>query len=171
MSILTALTLTGWMFEELLGAFRKPGLNPAPGTTDSPHHHCHFAKAEDRRGRISVMNNRGVVVGTHVINKIGRPLCPALFCRPLKLPMSLVGATSPFSRDMANPSRKSDILKVRLGEDTRRMVLYNTQISYDDLVLMLQRVFEGKLRSSDEVTLKYYDEGEWEFHKRLSRFE
>ena len=60
---------------------------------------------------------------------------------------------------MATPSRKSDILKVRLGQDTRRMVLYNTLISYDDLVLMLQRVYDGKLRSSDEVTLKYKDEG------------
>lgn len=60
---------------------------------------------------------------------------------------------------MAAPGLKSDILKVRLGEDTRRMVLYNTLISYDDLVLMLQRVFDGKLRSSDEVTLKYQDEG------------
>ena len=59
---------------------------------------------------------------------------------------------------------KGDILKVRLGDDTRRMVLFNTNISYDDLVLMLQRVFDGLLRSNDEVTLKYIDEGIW---KRL----
>lgn len=54
---------------------------------------------------------------------------------------------------------KGDILKVRLGDDTRRLVLFNTNISYDDLVLMLQRVFDGNLRSNDEVTLKYVDEG------------
>lgn len=54
---------------------------------------------------------------------------------------------------------KGDILKVRLGNDLRRLVLYNTHISYDDLVLMLQRVYGGKLKSSDEVTLKYYDDG------------
>ena len=54
---------------------------------------------------------------------------------------------------------KGDILKVRLGDDTRRMVLFNTNISYDDLVLMLQRVFDGRLSSNDEVTLKYIDEG------------
>lgn len=60
---------------------------------------------------------------------------------------------------MADSSRKGDILKVRLGDDIRRMVLYNTHISYDDLVLMLQRVYNGKLKSSDDVALKYYDEG------------
>jgi protein TFG len=57
---------------------------------------------------------------------------------------------------------KGDILKVRLGEDTRRVMIYNTNISYDDLVLMLQRIYDGKLKSTDEVTLKYYDEGEWQ---------
>ena len=56
-------------------------------------------------------------------------------------------------------SSKGDILKVRLGNDLRRLVLYNTHISYDDLVLMLQRVYGGKLKSTDEVTLKYYDDG------------
>ena len=61
---------------------------------------------------------------------------------------------------MTDLNRKGDILKVRLGDDVRRMVLYNTHISYDDLVLMLQRVYDGKLKSSDDVALKYYDEGE-----------
>ena len=56
-------------------------------------------------------------------------------------------------------SETKDVLKVRLGNDTRRLVLYNTHISYDDLVLMLQRVFEGKLSPTDDVTLKYFDEG------------
>lgn len=59
---------------------------------------------------------------------------------------------------MSHQSSKGDILKVRLGNDLRRLVLYNTHISYDDLVLMLQRVYGGKLKSTDEVTLKYYDD-------------
>lgn len=54
---------------------------------------------------------------------------------------------------------KGNVLKVRLGNDTRRQVLYNTNISYNDLVLMLQRFFEGKLKPTDDVTLKYFDEG------------
>ena len=54
---------------------------------------------------------------------------------------------------------KGDILKVRLGSDIRRLVLYNTHISYDDLVIMLQRIYDGQLKSSDDVTLKYYDDG------------
>lgn len=61
--------------------------------------------------------------------------------------------------DQKMTESKGDILKVRLGDDTRRIVLYNTHISYDDLVLMLQRVYNGGLKSTDEVTLKYYDEG------------
>ena len=72
---------------------------------------------------------------------------------------------------MINFSRREVILKVRLGDDIRRMVLYNTYISYDDFLLMLERVYDGKLKSSDNVTLKYYDEdndlitiaGDWDF--------
>ncbi len=54
---------------------------------------------------------------------------------------------------------KGNILKVRLGNDTRRQLLYNANISYNDLVLMLQRIFGGKLQPTDDVTLKYFDEG------------
>ena len=54
---------------------------------------------------------------------------------------------------------KGNVLKVRLGNDTRRQLLYNTNISYNDLVLMLQRIFPEKLQPSDDVTLKYFDEG------------
>lgn len=56
---------------------------------------------------------------------------------------------------------KGNILKVRLGNDTRRQVLYNTSISYNDLVLMLQRIFEGTLQPADDITLKYFDEGQY----------
>lgn len=54
---------------------------------------------------------------------------------------------------------KGNILKVRLGNDTRRQMLYNTNISYNDLVLMLQRIYAGILKASDDITLKYFDEG------------
>lgn len=71
----------------------------------------------------------------------------------------LVGVVYNLIHLMMSVSSKGDILKVRLGDDTRRLVLYNTHISYDDLVLMLQRIYNGQLKSSDDVTLKYYDDG------------
>ncbi len=56
------------------------------------------------------------------------------------------------------------IIKVQLGDDIRRIPIHNEDITYDELVLMMQRVFRGQLTSNDEVTIKYKDEGK----KRLS---
>ncbi|XP_030817011.1 protein TFG isoform X4 [Camarhynchus parvulus] len=50
------------------------------------------------------------------------------------------------------------IIKAQLGEDIRRIPIHNEDITYDELVLMMQRVFRGKLQSNDEVTIKYKDE-------------
>ncbi|XP_030059945.1 protein TFG isoform X2 [Microcaecilia unicolor] len=50
------------------------------------------------------------------------------------------------------------IIKAQLGEDIRRIPIHNEDITYDELVLMMQRVFRGKLQSSDEVIIKYKDE-------------
>lgn len=52
------------------------------------------------------------------------------------------------------------IIKARLGDDIRRVPIHNEDITYDELLLMLQRVFRGKLKNTDDVTLKYCDEGE-----------
>ncbi|KAK9712133.1 PB1 domain [Popillia japonica] len=50
------------------------------------------------------------------------------------------------------------IIKVRLEDDIRRIPIHNEAITYDELVLMMQRVFRGKITSSDDVTIKYKDE-------------
>ncbi|KAL4656521.1 protein TFG-like [Arapaima gigas] len=50
------------------------------------------------------------------------------------------------------------IIKAQLGDDIRRIPIHNEDITYDELLLMMQRVFVGKLQSSDEVTIKYKDE-------------
>ncbi|KAJ8397966.1 hypothetical protein AAFF_G00433130 [Aldrovandia affinis] len=52
------------------------------------------------------------------------------------------------------------IIKAQLGDDIRRIPIHNEDITYDELLLMMQRVFRGKLQSSDEVTIKYKDEDE-----------
>ena len=51
------------------------------------------------------------------------------------------------------------IIKAKLGEDIRKVPIFNEDITYDELLLMLQRVFKGRLRPTDDVTLKYKDEG------------
>ena len=50
------------------------------------------------------------------------------------------------------------IIKAQLGPDIRRMPIHNEEITYDELLVMMQRVFKGKLEASDEVTIKYKDE-------------
>ncbi|XP_053563549.1 protein TFG isoform X2 [Bombina bombina] len=50
------------------------------------------------------------------------------------------------------------IIKAQIGEDIRRIPIHNEDITYDELVLMMQRVFRGKLLTNDEVTIKYKDE-------------
>ena len=51
------------------------------------------------------------------------------------------------------------IIKARLGDDIRKVPIHNEDITFDELLLMLQRVFRGRLKDTDEVTLKYSDEG------------
>lgn len=72
------------------------------------------------------------------------------------------------------------IIKVALGDDVRRIPilvilsaftkcssrwigdselgLQNEDITYDELILMMQRVYRDQLSSSDDITLKYKDE-------------
>ncbi|KAL1470338.1 hypothetical protein MTO96_040493 [Rhipicephalus appendiculatus] len=50
------------------------------------------------------------------------------------------------------------IIKAQLGDDIRRIPIHNEDITYDELILMMQRVFRGKLSTNDEVTVKYKDE-------------
>ena len=50
------------------------------------------------------------------------------------------------------------IIKASLNNDIRRIPIHNEDITYDELVLMMQRVFRGQLTGSDDLTLKYKDE-------------
>lgn len=55
------------------------------------------------------------------------------------------------------------IIKARLGDDIRCIPIHNEDLTYDDLLLMMQRVFRGKLSSTDDITIKYKDEGKYQF--------
>ena len=51
------------------------------------------------------------------------------------------------------------IAKVQLGDDIRRIPIHNEDITYDEFLLMMQRLFHGKIKSTDDVLIKYKDEG------------
>ncbi|CAB4069421.1 TFG [Lepeophtheirus salmonis] len=50
------------------------------------------------------------------------------------------------------------MIKATLGNDIRRVSIHNEELTYDELILMLQRVFRGKLTNDDEILLKYKDD-------------
>jgi hypothetical protein len=43
--------------------------------------------------------------------------------------------------------------------DIRRIPISNADLTYDDLVLMLQRIFRSRLAEGDGILLKYTDAG------------
>lgn len=68
---------------------------------------------------------------------------------------SATGFSSFFTMDSSGKL----MIKAQLGDDIRMLPLFNEDITYDELILMMQRVFKGKLSNMDDVTLKYKDEG------------
>ncbi|CAG7819809.1 unnamed protein product [Allacma fusca] len=50
------------------------------------------------------------------------------------------------------------LVKAQFKEDIRRVPIHNEDITYDELVLMMQRVFRGQLKQDDDIVIKYQDE-------------
>ncbi|VDO12973.1 unnamed protein product [Rodentolepis nana] len=50
------------------------------------------------------------------------------------------------------------VIKVQLGDDLRRILIHNEELTLDELVLMLQRVFKPQLDNLESFTIKYKDE-------------
>ena len=50
------------------------------------------------------------------------------------------------------------IIKANVGDDIRRIPIHNDDLTYDELILMTQRVFKGVLSNDEELVLKYKDE-------------
>ncbi|KAK4476171.1 hypothetical protein MN116_001386 [Schistosoma mekongi] len=50
------------------------------------------------------------------------------------------------------------IIKAQLGHDLRRIPIHNEEITYDELILMMQRVFRQYIAKEDELLVKYKDE-------------
>lgn len=50
------------------------------------------------------------------------------------------------------------IIKATVGTDIRRIPIHNDDLTYDELVLMMQRVFKSVISTDDDLLLKYKDE-------------
>jgi len=50
------------------------------------------------------------------------------------------------------------IIKASFNEDIRRIPIHNDDLTYDELVLMMQRVFKGAIDPEEDLLLKYKDE-------------
>ncbi|KAL5106363.1 Protein TFG [Taenia crassiceps] len=50
------------------------------------------------------------------------------------------------------------VIKAQLGDDLRRILIHNEELTYDELILMMQRVFKPKLDSLESFMIKYKDE-------------
>lgn len=50
------------------------------------------------------------------------------------------------------------IIKARLEDDVRRIPIHNEDLTYNELILMMQRVFRNSLKSTDEIVVKYTDD-------------
>ena len=50
------------------------------------------------------------------------------------------------------------IIKAAVGDDIRRIPIHNDDLTYDELVLMMQRVFKSVISPDDDLLLKYKDE-------------
>lgn len=42
--------------------------------------------------------------------------------------------------------------QAQLGQDIRRIAIHNEDITFDELILMMQRVFRGSLSTQDQIT-------------------
>jgi hypothetical protein len=51
------------------------------------------------------------------------------------------------------------VFKVRLDQEIKKIVIHNDEINYNELLLMMQRIFSDKIKINDEFTIKYTDEG------------
>jgi len=75
--------------------------------------------------------------------------------------MNGLTSTPPPSSSTATSSDKLSgqlIIKAQLGDDIRKMMIHNEDLTLNELLLMMERVFVGKISNSDELTIKYLDD-------------
>ena len=51
------------------------------------------------------------------------------------------------------------VFKVKLDKEIKKIVIHNDEINFNELLLMMQRIFSDKIKPNDEFSIKYTDEG------------
>lgn len=51
------------------------------------------------------------------------------------------------------------IFKVKLEKEIKKIIIHNDEINYNELLLMIQRIFSDRIKPNDEFIIKYTDEG------------
>jgi hypothetical protein len=51
------------------------------------------------------------------------------------------------------------VFKVKLENEIKKLVIHNDDINYNEMLLMMQRIFSDKIKPHDEFVIKYTDEG------------
>ena len=63
----------------------------------------------------------------------------------------------------ANNSSSMLTIKARCGGEVRRIAILNKDITYDELCIMMVRLFKDRLSAGDNICLKYIDHGKASF--------
>lgn len=50
------------------------------------------------------------------------------------------------------------VFKVKLDKEIKKIVIHNDDINYNELLLMMQRIFSEKIKPTDDILMKYTDE-------------
>lgn len=50
------------------------------------------------------------------------------------------------------------LFKVKLKNEIKKIMIHNDDLNYNDLTLMLQRIFSDKIKQNDEFSIKYTDD-------------
>jgi len=50
------------------------------------------------------------------------------------------------------------VFKVKLEEEIKKIVIHNEDINFNELLLMMQRIFSDRIKPNDEFSIKYTDE-------------
>ncbi len=53
------------------------------------------------------------------------------------------------------------VFKVKLADEIKKIVIHNEDINFNELLLMMQRIFSDKIKPNDEFSMKYTDEGKY----------
>ena len=52
------------------------------------------------------------------------------------------------------------VFKVQLGNEIKKTLIHNEDVDFNEMLLMVQRIFSDKIKPNEELSIKYVDEEE-----------